>query len=316
LADETRATTLPRGQVENPARQKFDFGFELIMWDLGGYDVDAALDLLIAEGFGWYEALLGDSLGGDFSRRVMTLGPRELPQIVTDVAMFDRLARFARAQSEHGIKLASLFCDGEWTNPVLWPHEFAKAQVVARFLQSCGASILVCGGGSPEDATRTDADYREFAARLHDIGRFTAELGIRTVYHPHIDTYVETREQLDRFMNVLDTSVVGLCIDPAHFQLKLSDPVDIFKTYASAIDYVHLKDCSADETTIDGFDRYLAFCPLGTGIVDLVGIVTILLDAEYQGLVIVEQDISESPDQDCRRSAAWIRDVGLRITTG
>lgn len=316
MAEQTPATTLAHAQVEKPARQKFDFGFEVIMWDLGGYPVDDALDLLVAEGFGWYEALLGDSLGGDFSRRVMTLGPRELPQIITDVAIFDRLARFARADSDHSIKLASLFCDGEWTNPVLWPHEFAKAQVVARFLQSCGASILVCGGGSPEEETRGDADYREFAARLHDIGRFTAELGIRTVYHPHIDTYIETREQLDRFMNVLDTSVVGLCIDPAHFQLKLSDPVDIFKSYASAIDYVHLKDCNGDESTLSGFDRYLAFCPLGTGIVDLVSIVNALLDADYDGLVIVEQDISEDPDEDCRRSAAWIRDVGLRIATG
>ena len=302
------------GTVENPGRQKFDFGFEVIMWDLGGHSVDDALDLLVKEGFGWFEALLGDSLGGDFSRRVMTLGPRELPQIVTDVNMFDRLAHFGSAQSGHGIKLASLFCDGEWTNPVLWPHEFAKAKVVARFLQSCGASILVCGGGSPEESPRSESDYREFAARLHDIGRFTADLGMRTVYHPHIDTFVETREQLDRLMSVLDTGVVGLCIDPAHFQLKLSDPVDSFRTYASAIDYVHLKDCSGDETTLSGFDRYLAFAPLGSGIVDLVGIVNALLDADYDGLVVVEQDISERPDEDCQRSAAWIRDVGLKMT--
>jgi inosose dehydratase len=300
-------------KVENPARQKFDFGFEVIMWDLGGHSVDDALELLVKEGFGWYEALLGDSLGGDFSRRVMTLGPRELPQIVTDVSIFDRLAYFARAQTDHGIKLASLFCDGEWTNPRLWPHEFAKAQVLTRFLQSCGASTLVCGGGSPEDGPRSEADYVEFVARLHDIGRYTAELGIRTVYHPHIDTFVETRSQLDRMMAVLDADVVGLCIDPAHFQIKLSDPVDVFKTYMSAIDYVHLKDCTGDETTLSGFDRYLAFSPLGSGIVDLVGIVNVLLDASYAGLVIVEQDISDRPDEDCRRSAAWIRDVGLSV---
>jgi inosose dehydratase len=302
------------GTVENPARQKFDFGFEVIMWDLGGHSVDDALDLLAGDGYQWYEALLGDSLGGDFSRRVMTLGDRELPQIVTDVSIFDRLAQFGRAQADHGIKLASLFMDGEWTNPRLWPHEFAKAQVLTRFLQSCGCTTLVCGGGSPETAPRSDDDYKQFAARLHDIGRYTAELGIRAVYHPHIDTFIETREQLDRMMAVLDSDVVGLCVDPAHFQLKQSDPVDIFKTYISAIDYVHLKDCTGDETTLSGFDRYLAFCPLGTGVVDLAGIVNVLLDSGYDGLVIVEQDISEQPDEDCQRSTAWIRDVGLKVT--
>ena len=39
------------GTVENPARQKFDFGFEVIMWDLGGHSVDDALDLLAGDGY-------------------------------------------------------------------------------------------------------------------------------------------------------------------------------------------------------------------------------------------------------------------------
>jgi inosose dehydratase len=301
--------------VEDPGRQKFDFGFELIMWDLGGFPVDDALDLLAGEGFGWYEALLGDTLGNDFSRRVMTLGPRELPKVVADYELLHRLARFAAAQQQHAMRLSSLFCDGEWVDPTLWPHESAKAQVLTRFLQSCGSPILVIGGGPPEDAPRTRADYETFAGRLHDLGRFSAELGLRGVYHPHIDTFIETREQLDRLMDVLDTRLVGLCVDPAHFQLKRSDPVDIFRTYGAAINYVHLKDVSGDESTLSGLDRYVAFCALGTGIVDLAGIVEALLDQDYNGLVIVEQDISEQPNEDCRRSTAYIRDeLGLKLT--
>ncbi len=296
-------------------RQKFEFGFEVIMWDLGGHSVENALDLIKSEGFGWYEALLGDTLGADFSRRVMTLGPRSAPEIVSDMQLLDRLAFFARAEAEHGVRLASLFCDGDWLNPNLWPHEFAKAQVITRILGSCGSSTLVCGGGPPADREpHSTGDYTAFVGRLHDIGRYTAEHGIRTVYHPHIDTFVETREQLDRFMDVLDTSIVGLCIDPAHFQIKQDDPVDIFKTYASTVNYVHLKDCTADESTISGFDRYLAFSPLGSGIVDIRGIVDVLLDVGYDGLVIVEQDISDQPDEDFRTSTAFIREeLGLTL---
>jgi inosose dehydratase len=274
------------------------------------------LALIAEEGFGWFEALLGDSLGEDYSRRVMTLGPRELPRVISDVEMFDRLAYFAGVQAKHGVRLSSLFCDGQWTDPILWPHELAKTQVVTRFLQTVGASILVCGGG-PHEGTekRSEDDYRDFAGRLHEIGRFSADFGIRTVYHPHLDTFVETREQLDRLMDVLDTRLVGLCVDPAHFYVKLSDPVDVFKTYASAIDYVHLKDCTGDESTLTGYDRYLAFARLGAGSIDLHGIVAALLDAEYDGLVIVELDYSEQPDEDCRLTAAYIRDeLGLRLT--
>ena len=296
-------------------RQKFEFGFEVIMWDLGGHSVADALDLIAGEGFGWYEALLGDSLGADFSRRVMTLGPRSAPEIVSDIHLLDRLAFFARAEAERGVRLASLFCDGDWLNPNLWPLEFAKAQIVTRLLRTCGSPILVCGGGPPAgENPHSSEDYAAFVERLHDIGRYTADQGIRAVYHPHIDTFVETREQLDRFMDVLDTDIVGLCIDPAHFQIKQDDPVDIFKTYAAAINYVHLKDCTADESTISGFDRYLAFSPLGSGIVDIRGIINVLLDVSYDGLVIVEQDISQKPDEDFKTSAAFIRqELGLSI---
>ena len=301
--------------VASPEKQKFNFGFEVIMWDLGGYPVDGALKLIAAEGYGWFEALLGNTLGADFSRRVMTLGPRNLPEVVSDVRMFDRLAYFGRAEAEYGPKLASLFCDGEWLNPNVWPHEFATAQVLTRFLHSCGAPVFVIGGGPPAtlEAHSTDT-YREFADKLAQIGRYTADFGIRSVYHPHIDTFIETREQLDQLMDVLDTDVVGLCIDPAHLQEKLSDPVDIFKTYASQINYVHLKDCTGDETTLSGFDRYLAFAPLGTGIIDIPGIINALIAADYDGLIIVEQDISEQPDQDFLTGTKYIREtLGLKL---
>jgi inosose dehydratase len=298
--------------------QRFDFGYEVITWEFGGLDTDAGLSTIAQEGFPWCEALLGDTLGGDFARRFMTLGFAERPQATSDVDMFNRLAAFADVRANYGLKLASLFCDGEWVNPRLWPDELAKAKAVAHFLDSCGAPILVCGGGPPEGRDgRTTADYEMLAGRLQEIGRYTAELGIRTVYHPHLDTFVETRQQLDRLMDVLDVSLVGLCIDPAHLQETLSDPVDIFKTYADAINYVHLKDCTGDQRTLAGYDRYLAFAPLGVGIVDVEGIVGALLDSAYDGIVIVELDYSPDPDAACRQSAAYIRDkLGLQLSVG
>jgi inosose dehydratase len=296
--------------------QRFEFGYELITWEFGEQPAAHGLEVIAAEGFGCFEALLGDTLGADFSRRVMTLGYPTLPETVSDVQLLDRLAMLTDAPREHGIRLASLFCDGEWVNPHTWAHELAKAKVVAHILHSVGARIFVCGGGPPQlGRPRSAADYADFAQRLHELGAHSAELGIRTVYHPHIDTFVETREQLDRLMDVLDTGLVGLCIDPAHFQVKREDPVDIFRTYASAIDYVHLKDCTGDESTLTGYDRYLAFSALGTGIIDLKGITAALLASGYDGLVIVELDYSEDPDGTCRQSAAYIREtLGLTLT--
>jgi inosose dehydratase len=207
-----------------------------------------------------------------------------------------------------------VYVDGEWTNPLLWPTELAKVKVITRFLAGCGAPVLACGGGPWQREPAGPDAYRELADRLRQLGDYTASHGIRTVYHPHIDTFIETREQLDRLMDVLDTSVVGLCIDPAHFHIKRDDPVGVFRTYADVIDYVHLKDCKGDEATRSGYDRYLAFAELGAGDIDLPGITDVLLAAEYPGIVTVELDYSDTADDSCARNAAYIREVlGLQL---
>jgi inosose dehydratase len=308
----------PDNSADHP-NQSFSFGYQLITWDFGPLSrLEHGLAKVAEEGFTTFELLLGDTLGSDFARRSLTLGPLAEPTVVPDSEIFRRLGLVAGAEAAHGIAPASVYADGEWTNPLLWPTEFAKIQVLTRFLQGCGASVLACGGGPPQlGRPRAQEAYTEFAERLKAIGAYTSTCGIRTVYHPHLDTFVETREQLDRLMDVLDTDVVGLCIDPAHFQVKRDDPVDIFKTYSSVIDYVHFKDCNGDESTLTGYDRYLGFCELGAGIIDLAGIVEALLAAQYSGVVTVELDYSDTPDESCRRNATFIRDsLGLTMAGG
>jgi inosose dehydratase len=296
-------------------QQRFSFGYQLITWDFGPLEqLEHGLATTAAEGFGWFELLLGDTLGNDFARRYLTLGPAPEPAATSDAELFRRLGLVADAQERHGIRPSSVYVDGEWTNPLLWPTELAKVKVITRFLAGCEAPVLACGGGPWQREPAGPDAYHELAARLRQVGEYTASHGVRTVYHPHIDTFVETREQLDRLMDVLDTSVVGLCIDPAHFHIKRDDPVDVFRTYVDVIDYVHLKDCRGDESTLSGYDRYVGFSELGAGDIDLRGITDVLLAAEYSGIVTVELDYSDTADDSCARNAAYIRDVlGLRL---
>jgi len=314
--DRKEAMAAPDASLDRPA-QRFLFGYQLITWDFGPLSqLDDGLAKLEAEGFTWFELLLGDTLGSDYARRSLQLGPVREPRFVSDVELLRRLALVAGAQERHGMRPASLYVDCEWTNPQLWPAELAKLQVVTRFLAGCDAPILVCGGGPVQDerAPASREAYREFADKLELIGAYTAACGIRTVYHPHLDTFIETREQLDRLMDVLDISLVGLCIDPAHFHVKRDDPVDVFRTYMPVIDYIHLKDCLGDESTLSGRDRYLGFCELGAGTIDLAGIVDVLLAAEYSGIVTVELDYSDTADESCARNADFIRrTLGLRL---
>ncbi|MBB5752927.1 sugar phosphate isomerase/epimerase family protein [Prosthecomicrobium pneumaticum] len=299
------------------ARQRFSIGYHLNSWDLAGLPLRPALDFLAGQGFGWFEILAFTSLSDQYARKYMQIGDQAPMGVTTDTDILRRYAILSEAQSEVGIRLSSLYCNAIFTNPVAWPYERDVLVSLARLLKGFGAPVLVLGGGPSERVAgpHTAEDYKTFCRALEDIGRRTRDLGIETVYHPHLDTFVERRDQLDRMMDELDTRVAGLCIDPAHLAHTNSDPVDALKTYVSAVRYMHLKDTRVDPALV-GFDRYKAFCELGAGVVDLPALVDVLLDAEYDGLAIIELDMSEkTAEASAIESIAYVRDtLGLALT--
>lgn len=275
------------------ARQRFSIGYHLNSWDLTGQKLRPALEFLAGQGFGWFEILAFTSLSDQFARKYMQLGDLPPPGVTTDTDILRRYALLSEAQSDLGIKLSSLYVNATFVNPRLWDYERDCLVTLARLLKGFGAPVLVLGGGPSEASGNAHSaqDYKAFCRALEDIGRRTADLGIATVYHPHLDTFIERREQLDRMMDELDTRHAGLCIDPAHLVQTHSDPVDALKTYVSAVRYMHFKDSHVDDN-LKGPERYAAFCELGAGEVDLPGLVDVLLDADYDGLAIVELDAS------------------------
>lgn len=200
------------------ARQRFSIGYHLNSWDLTGQPLRPALEFLKEQGFGWFEILAFTSLSDQFARKYMQLGHQGPMGVTTDTDILRRYAILSEAQSELGINLSSFYVNATFTNPVLWPVERDVLVSLARLLKGFAAPVLVLGGG-PSVASgnrHTPDDYRAFCRSLEDIGQRTADLGIVTVYHPHLDTFIEQREQLDHMMDELDTSKAGLCIDPAH----------------------------------------------------------------------------------------------------
>src|SRR5262249_50893069 len=154
------------------------------------------------------------SLSDQYARKYMQLGNMPPMGVTTDTDILRRFALLSEAQSEHGIRLSSLYVNAIFTNPVAWPYERDVLVALARLLKGFGAPILVLGGGPSEGLAgpHTVEDYRAFCRSLEDIGKRTQDLGVSTVYHPHLDTFVERRDQLDRTMDELDTKAAGLCI--------------------------------------------------------------------------------------------------------
>ena len=77
---------------------------------------------------------------------------------------------------------------------------------------------------------------------------------------------------------------------------------------------MHLKDTTAPPDAV-GPARYAAFCELGAGVVDLPGMTAELLRQGYDGLAIIELDVSaKTAEQSARESITYVREqLGLEL---
>jgi len=175
----------------------------------------------------------------------------------------------------------------------------ASARAAARFLQRAGATkfisapVLDMDWSIPRPLSSFEVTHMaEMFAIIDDI---CAEHGLEQVLHPHVQTLVETKDDISR---VLDTCDVHFCLDTGHMAFGGQDPVEFAKDCMDRVGHVHLKDIRLDmvdpvlrrEVTLMAATQAGIFTPLGQGDVDIRGVVQALEGAGYQGWYVIEQD--------------------------
>jgi inosose dehydratase len=114
---------------------------------------------------------------------------------------------------------------------------------------------------------------------------------------------IERPHHIDR---LLESSSVGLCLDTGHVFLGGGDAVEVARGAAGRVIHVHLKDVDPTgaahvrsgeipfrQAVIDGM-----FVPLGSGAVDIAGVIRELEAGGYRGWYVLEQDVSLAVDPD------------------
>ena len=154
------------------------------------------------------------------------------------------------------------------------------------------------------------------ARAVHD------DTGVRTVFHPHCGSFVETAAEIDALMSRTDPSLLGLCLDTGHLTYAGGDPLQIYERYHGRVWHVHFKDCDpriADAARREHLDYFQAvqagvFCELGCGSVNFPRLVDAMRSMNYDGWVVVEQDVLPAlgtPEASARRNRAYLRRLGL-----
>lgn len=166
-------------------------------------------------------------------------------------------------------------------------------------------------------------EWRVFAEGANRTGRAVLEeTGLRTVFHHHCAGYVETPDEIARFLELTDPGAIGLVFDTGHFALGAGhcDVLQGLERYRERILYIHLKDCQpevARQAWIKGWDyfealRHGVFCELGQGGVNFPAVLQWLKKNRYTGYTLVEQDVLPgmgAPKKSARRNREYLRSI-------
>ncbi len=188
--------------------------------------------------------------------------------------------------------------------------EIRVAHSRAQFVRAAGGDVLVvaldyderraaiAGSVTDADPALGDAGWGCVVAALHEIGRHCNAIGLTLVFHNEAGTFVETAHEFDELARRSDPALLSLCLDVGHLTVGGGDAVEFLREHRERIRHIHVKD--ADRNVIDGmrrreFDmmealRRRVFCELGTGALDVAGIVRELKSSGYDRWVVLEQD--------------------------
>ena len=171
------------------------------------------------------------------------------------------------------------------------------------------------------------AEWSTFAAGANAVGRAVlGETGLRTVFHHHCAGFVETPEEIARFLQLTDPDSVNLVFDTGHYAFGAGSANVIagMERFKERIHYVHFKDCDpavaqrSREREWDYFEslRHGVFCELGKGCVDFAAVLRWLDARGYDGYTLVEQDVLPGmgqPKESARRNREFLSTVEKRI---
>ncbi|WP_343083338.1 myo-inosose-2 dehydratase [Blautia producta] len=164
-----------------------------------------------------------------------------------------------------------------------------------------------------------DQEWKLLTEGLNKLGKIAKDKGMTLTFHHHMGTVVQTEEEIDRFMEMVDPELVFLLFDSGHLSFAGIDPEKVLKKYVNRVKHVHLKDIRREMVEKSRNERWSflkgvregVFTVPGDGDVDFAPIFRILEEAGYEGWVVVEaeQDPAKAnPLEYAKKARAYIAD--------
>lgn len=170
----------------------------------------------------------------------------------------------------------------------------------------------------------TDDERARFNANVEKIGRHVADqFDLRLTAHPHVDSHLETEDEIESLLAATNPQYVSLCLDIGHHAYGGGDACVFLRRHANRIPYIHLKNCDGvvlGEMKRNGWSfaeavKHNIMCEPWKGMVDFNDLKSVLEEVGYSGFAIVEQDMYPAPPDRplpiARATRKYLKDLGI-----
>jgi inosose dehydratase len=209
--------------------------------------------------------------------------------------------QFKKVLDASGLALCTVGSGGEYLDAARLQETIESNTARARYVAHFGCTHLKVNLSKRISADNlSPANAKTLARNLNEVGKRTADAGVRFAFHPHAWTLVERQPELDMIMEMTDPKLVFLVLDTGHATLGGIDPVKCLRDYYSRITAIHLKDAEAKYSTAGGWkgpapseaehNRVNLYKRLGAGGVDFPAFFRVLRERSYDGWVTLDFD--------------------------
>ena len=166
-------------------------------------------------------------------------------------------------------------------------------------------------------------EWRVLAEGLGRLGGIAHDHGLELVYHHHLGTVVQTKEETIRLMEMTDPARVSLLFDTGHALVGDGDVMGLLEATIDRVKHVHFKDVRPDkmqesrEAERSFLDSFLAgmFTVPGDGMIDFTEPYGTLVDHGYRDWILVEAEQDPAvanPHEYAARARAYIESALLK----
>ena len=144
----------------------------------------------------------------------------------------------------------------------------------------------------------TEEQWPVLAAGLDRLGEIALAHGLDLVYHHHLGTVVQTKEETIRLMELTDPARVSLLFDTGHAFVGDGDVMGLLEATIDRVKHVHFKDvrpeklAESKELGRSFLDSFLAgmFTVPGDGMIDFTEPYRFLIEHGYDRWILVEAE--------------------------